>query len=356
MGNMILRPENLIEKRNILNEMRAVDMSLVELRFLAIYLSKINARDEQTRKVRFSFLDFVKILEIKKVNLAAMKEATARLLSHVVNTPLDSGGYKAFQLFKRCTVDKDSNGEWYVEIDAHDDALPFMFKFKREYFTYELRNSLRLKSTNQTRLYELLKQHEYAGSWKVGLGSLKWMMNIKNDAYPLYADFRKYVLDKVQAALRESTDISFTYKAIKKGQSGKVSAVHFTISKNTAQTEPLTLDDFLDKQEVIEMEPVVVEESFEVNAPPLIDFDMLSDALGREFSREEVIYLYHLSLPYVQYTFPRMALADTVLKLYDYFVLKYAQLNAKAKSVKKSRYGLLCAFVESDVKTVAGKM
>ena len=350
--NRTLQNENLVEKRNVLNEMRAANMNLVELRFLAIYLSKINARDETTRKVRFPLTDFVKILEIKKVNIEAMKSATRRLLSHVVDVPLDSGGYTAFQLFKRCTVDKNEDEEWYVEIDAHDDALPLMFKFKRDYFTYELCNALRLNSANQTRMYELLKQHEYVGNWTVNLDDLKALMSIDKNAYPLFSTFRRDVLDKVQTALQESTDIVFTYKPIKKGQNGKVSAICFTISKNAKYMQQLTLDEFLGNQEVVDIDEDAIDAPFAVNAPPGIDFDMLSSAFSGEFSRDEVIYLYRLSLPYIQHKHPGLRLVDAELAIYDYFALKHAQLNAKGKSVKKSRYGLLCAFVEADVKKI----
>ena len=61
----------IVEKRNILNDMRRKNMSLQELRFLAIYLSKINARDINTRVVRFSLDDFRKIMEIEGRNINA---------------------------------------------------------------------------------------------------------------------------------------------------------------------------------------------------------------------------------------------------------------------------------------------
>ena len=43
----------IVQKRNVLNELRKNSMSLQELRFFSIYLSKINSRDISTRVVRF---------------------------------------------------------------------------------------------------------------------------------------------------------------------------------------------------------------------------------------------------------------------------------------------------------------
>ena len=145
----------IIEKRNVLNEIRANNLSLQELRFFSIYLSKINPRDEKTRIVKFPLADFQKIMGLGRMNIPNFKAAVDGLLTKVVHVPDENGGFEAFQLFKKCKVNKDDFGEWYVSIDAHDDALPLMFDFKERYFKYELWNALRLKSPNQIRMYEI---------------------------------------------------------------------------------------------------------------------------------------------------------------------------------------------------------
>ena len=123
-----IKGTELIEKQNVLNEIRNNNMTLQEMRFFSIYLSKINARDISTRVVRFPLQDFQKIMDYGRMNIEQLKATTDRLLSKVVSIPNERGGYTSFQLFKECTVDRDKNnyGEWYVEIDAHDKALPLM--------------------------------------------------------------------------------------------------------------------------------------------------------------------------------------------------------------------------------------
>ena len=61
----------------------------------------------------------------------------------------------------------NDNDEWFVEINASDDALPLMFDFKNRYFKYALWNALRLKSPNQIRMYEILKQYETLGKREI---------------------------------------------------------------------------------------------------------------------------------------------------------------------------------------------
>jgi hypothetical protein len=110
---MAIKKDLLIEKRNVLNEIRSNSMSLQELRFFSIYLAKINARDMTTRVVRFSLTEFRRIMDFGKLNLARMQSTVDSLLCKVVGVPLERGGFERFQLFKECRVSKDDKDEWY---------------------------------------------------------------------------------------------------------------------------------------------------------------------------------------------------------------------------------------------------
>ena len=246
-----LKGNEIVEKRNVLNELKANNMTLQEIRFFSIYLSKINAREISTRKVRFPLSDFQKIMDLGRINIQHIKQATDGLLTKLVHIKNERGGYSAFQLFKECTVDQDENGIWYVEIDAHDKALPLMFEFKEYYFTYELWNVLTLASKNQVRMYEILKQYEFIGKRKISLEELKRFLGIESKEYPRWDNFKTYVLDSCQKALAERTDITFTYESIRTGH--KFTAVTFFIRKNENYVDHLKLDDFIQKMKPIKI-------------------------------------------------------------------------------------------------------
>ena len=124
-----IKGTELVEKRNVLNEIRQNNMTLQQLRFFSIYLSKINARDVSTRVVRFPLSDFQKIMGIGRMNIQHFKVAVDSLLRNIIHIPNSSGGIDAFTLFKKCSLFKDDYDNWYVEINASDDALPLMFDF-----------------------------------------------------------------------------------------------------------------------------------------------------------------------------------------------------------------------------------
>lgn len=239
----------IVEKRNVLNELRSNNMTVQELRFFSIYLSKINPWDISTRTVRFSMEDFQRIMGFGRLNIGQLKASTDSLLGKVVHVPDERGGYVAFTLFKRCRVSCDDNGEWFVEIDASDDALPLMFDFKSRYFKYELWNALRLKSPNQVRMYEILKQYEKLGKREIAVTELKALLGIAPDEYSdRWDNFKSRVLDSCQQALEENTDICFKYERGKVGKGGKWLSVIFYISKNAKHKDQLSLDEFIDMQ------------------------------------------------------------------------------------------------------------
>lgn len=238
----------IVEKRNVLNELRSNNMTIQELRFFSIYLSKINPYDVSTRVVRFPIEDFQRIMNFGKLNLGQLKASTDSLLGKIVHIPDEKGGFTSFTLFKRCRVSRDDNDKWFVEINASDDALPLMFDFKNRYFTYELWNALRLKSPNQIRMYEILKQYEGLGKRELPIKELRELLGIAPNEYDRWNNFKVRVLDSCQQALKESTDICYTYERGKTGKGGKWLTIIFTITKNEDYIDQLTLNEFIDMQ------------------------------------------------------------------------------------------------------------
>ena len=243
---MALKKEYKIEKFNTLNEMKSTSMTLQEVRFLTIYLSKINKSKPETRVVRFSLEDFRKIMDLGRLNIDNLKGNTARLLQKIATIDNKNGGYHQFQLFKEIELDKDEKNEWFVQIDCHDKALPLMFEFKDKYFTYELWNALRLKSPNQIRVYEILKQYEKLRERTIKIEELRGLLGIKPEEYPRFEAFKRRVIDATQEALKESTDICFEYELVKKG--AKVTAIKFLIFKNEDYIDQICLEEFIEMQ------------------------------------------------------------------------------------------------------------
>lgn len=282
---MPIKENYIIEKSSFLVEIKSNNMSLQELRFLCIYLSKINARNISTRCVRFPLSDFQKIMNIGRMNIKHFKKAVDGLLCKVVHMPTEDGGLSSFQLFKKVRLFKDDFEKWQIEIDAHDDALPLFFNLKGNYLKYELWNALNLNSVNQLRMYELLKRYEKLGTYEIKVSELRESLCIPANSYARLENFKARILDDCQQALKDNTDICYTYECGKRGSHGKWLTIIFHISKNTPQNAPTHLDDFIDKQPEPQPEDVMQapEQQTDNNPklPPVIPVSP-SSALSRQ--------------------------------------------------------------------------
>ena len=354
-----LKKKYLVVKHNTLNELRPKDMDLQELRFFTIYLSRINPADNSTRIVRFPLIDFQVIMGFNsRLHIAYLRNVIDGLLTKITGTFTPAGGFVRFQIFKKCVVDKDENGEWYVEFDAHDDALPLMFDLRGHYFKYELWNALRLKSKNQLRMYEILKQYERMGYRIISINELKGQLGLDDDDYSKYNDFKRDVLEVCRKALTENTDISYTYEPYgKKGRGGKILQLKFTITKNKDFVDPLSLSKFIKIDNTCKVDADDGDDDFHYtnkNITPnskidLSDIDesgvvrstgnswiyeeridFLMGACNNEFSREEMIVIYST----VQQKFPYIH--QDANKSHDFLQHKYREFILNSKKSKIS--------------------
>lgn len=353
---MALSANYKVVKKNILNEIRCSGITLQELRFFSIYLALINPRDVSSRKVRFSLSDFQRIMEFGKLNIQQLKDTADKLLCKVVFDPLKNGGFSAFQIFKECTVSKDDKEEWYIEIDAHDKALPMLFDIRREFFSYELWNALRLKSKTQIRMYEILKQYEYAGERELSIEELRELLYIDKNDYTGrtgWSDFRKYVLDSCRQALKDNTNICFTYDRSLAGKGGKWLKIKFTIKKNPDYVDQLTLEEFiqnLPKQPDIDTYEYTEGQDTEppISEPMEVDYGSeLANTLGSaacndEFTPAQIRVLQDLVLQAV----PNY---KDDLELCDYLIRQIHKMDVFEPNPDK-RFNYLCKMIENDIK------
>ena len=364
MSKSSLNTANWVVKRNALNEMRTYDMSYQELRLFSVYLSKINPRDRKTRAVRFSFAEFQEIMGLKRPNIAYFKGVAKSLLSKIIFEPLGSGGFDSYTIFNRFKMGADENGEWYIDMDANEAALPMLFDFQDRYFQYKLWNALSLKSANQLRMYEFLKQHEKVRHKVVSIKELKEWLGIRYDEYSRYYSLNRDVLRVCQEALKKYTDISFAYEPYgKKGRGGKILELKFTITKNKDFVEPLSLNKFIDlaaienvicggNDSLAEAEDVLdnagiggnitpnsginlddVDENGNVRSTGLSwvyeeRIDFLMGACNNEFSREEIIVVYGI----MQEKIPHIH--QDANRSHDYLQKKHRELNMRSNQNK----------------------
>lgn len=258
----------IVKKSNIINELIESKFTLQELRLFSVYLSRINPEDISSRVVRFKINDFQRLTGLKHLWKSELKRTFRQLLSKSIvelSDDLTEGG--GFQIFSEINPCRNENGEKCIEIIPHYRALPYLFNLKREFFRYKLWNVLQLKSANQFRMYEILKQYENIGSREISVFDLKEQLGIEPSKYTEFNNFKNYVINKCQSALKEHTDIYFEYRKGKTSAAGKWETIIFDIYKNTPTRKMLDFESKL--KEDINIEAAAADDLTEGAAPEL---------------------------------------------------------------------------------------
>lgn len=357
MGMMIA----LNEKATMSNELNGMHirkpMTLQQLRFFTIYLAKINPDNPEEKVVRFSMKDFASIMNVE-VNEDAIKTNVVNLLEHTVwvKSKKYKNGITACHLFKKCEIWEDAAEGKMMEFQCSEEVEPYLFQLKSNFTTYEVWNTLRLRSVTNSRMYQLLKQFQKIGERTILIDDLKEQLGIDKNAYPEYKVFSRDVLKKAQDALREKTDICFDYTSI--GRPAK--SIRFTIYKNEDYDKQISLDEigFIGEEPSEGAEPHTDELPGQMNItdfpellpdeptdPMMKAYEFLSGACDDEFTTEQIKELSRLANDHVKFTLSR---EEHDLSKFDYIRKKYLALNAKPQEAIHSRYGLLKYLVEND--------
>lgn len=143
--------------------------------------------------------------------------------------------YGEMRIITRYTKPEDREmGNAYIEFKLNDDLKPHLLELKKRFLRYDMQNIVGLQSVHSVRMFEILKSYEYLGQVSFEVEFLKTVLEL-GDKYKLYADFRRYVIDKAREDLLKYCDIFFDYKEVKKGR--KVNEIIFTIKKSKANAE-----------------------------------------------------------------------------------------------------------------------
>lgn len=223
----------LVEKSNVLNTLSTSDMSLNELRFFLMYLSKINAREVASRKVRINIKDFENLFNIE-LNTTLFDNQIKKIMSRVIE--IKENGKKKYLTLYSC-FEWDINQPKVLEISCNDMVLPYLFELKKNYTTYMIESISKLNSVSKIRLYEICKQYEKIEFIKIDLRDLQEMLGCTT--YPEFRYFKKNTLDTAIRDINKYTDISVSYEKILSCR--KVVALRFVIvSKSKRILEPVT--------------------------------------------------------------------------------------------------------------------
>ncbi|OGX83531.1 hypothetical protein BEN47_17505 [Hymenobacter lapidarius] len=127
--------------------------------------------------------------------------------------------------------------------------MPYLLQLRESgNFTLADLDELRkLKSPSSVRIYWLLKEYSDFGQRTVTPEQLRFMLNIAENEYPRFSNFKARVLDRAQLELAR-TDMPFTYELERQNQ--LVQRIKFLFGYDTANTSSDELAQTRDEQNV----------------------------------------------------------------------------------------------------------
>ena len=236
----------VVVKSNYLIE-ASYRLSLQEQRLILLMVSQIKPEDKGFHIYRIAVKDFNRIVGIKgEGSYQRTKELTKKLLERSMQITKDNSILQITWLSSA----EYFEGKGYVELSFDPKLKPYLLQLKEFFTRYRLQHVIRLKSSYSIKLYELLKQYENIGKRSFSLDELRKKLGLKENEYPLYANFKQKILSHVQTELSNNTDLSITLWERKAGR--KVIGIVFLISKNKQQHTEETPADIGNKKEMAE--------------------------------------------------------------------------------------------------------
>jgi len=218
----------LVTKSNYFIMNSSYDLSLEEQKLILTLASMVQPTDEEFKPYNFRIADFMELLGVDtKTKYTEIPKITKELMKKVFEI------HEGNKLIQTAWISGAiyEKGSGMVTLKFNPDLKPYMLQLKEKFTQYQLANVLAMKSKYSPRIYEILKCNEFKkqGYIEIEVGELRKLLKAEN-IYPLYADFKRFILLQAQKELKKLTDIDFSFEEIKTGR--KVTSIRFHIKAN----------------------------------------------------------------------------------------------------------------------------
>lgn len=218
----------LVTKSNYFIMNSSYDLSLEEQKLILTLASMVQPSDEEFKPYKFKISEFIELLGVEnQAKYTETPKITKELMKKVFEI---QEGNKLIQTAWLSSAMYEK-GTGYVELTFSPYLKPYMLKLSSMFTQYKLANILSMKSKYSPRIYEILKCNEFKkqGYIEIEVKELRKLLKVDN-IYPLYADFKRRVLQQAQKELKRLSDISFEFQEIKTGRT--ITSIRFYINAN----------------------------------------------------------------------------------------------------------------------------
>jgi len=238
------KPDKIVTQHNALINARFSFVPLQMRMFLAL-LARIEFDDTIFREhfVPFSEIGFV---DRGGSSYQLLEEVCEKLTSFTLYIEeLEPGtrrrrkrpNYKFISLMDTVEYQGDKGG---VLASFNPSIMPYLLQLRESgnFTTAALAELRKLKSPYALRIYWLLKEYADFGQRTLSLEQLRFMLDIAENEYPRFSNFKARVLDKAQSELA-GTDMPFTFELERQNQIVQKIKFLIELSGKNEDSEPI---------------------------------------------------------------------------------------------------------------------
>ena len=226
INGFVLNKNHVVKSNQVIEA--SYQLSAVEQRIVLAAISRIPKNQPITDDELYPVsVDELKQLGVhEKTAYRDLKEGINRLYERSINLCIDDKSIKMRWVQEIQFLDSQS----VIGIRFSKPILPFISNLSREFTKYALSDIAGINSGYGIRIYELLVQYRQIGKREISVESLRTMLEL-GKKYPLFADFKKRVIDTAIDQINEYSPLKVTYEQKKTGR--KVTHIIFSFKEKS---------------------------------------------------------------------------------------------------------------------------
>lgn len=226
INGFVLNKNHVVKSNQVIEA--SYQLSAVEQRIVLAAISRIPKNQPITDDELYPVsVDELKQLGVhEKTAYRDLKEGINRLYERSINLSIDDKSIKMRWVQEIQFLDSQS----VIGIRFSKPILPFISNLSREFTKYALSDIAGISSGYGIRIYELLVQYRQIGKREISVESLRTMLEL-GKKYPLFADFKKRVIDTAIDQINEYSPLKVTYEQKKTGR--KVTHIIFSFKEKS---------------------------------------------------------------------------------------------------------------------------
>ena len=200
---------HLVVKHNSLIQKTRYSLTTQQQKVLLYTISKIQPGDDDFKEYVFELKDLCVVFGIEQhgTTYENFKDNIRKLADASFWLKQQDGTEILVRWYDAVIIPPFSTK---VKLVFNKYLKPYLLELAGQFTSYQLSNTLLMKSKYSIRIYEILKSYEAIGMYKTEIEAFKEILDCAGD-YKIIGDFRRRVLDVAMAEINEYSDLQVEY-------------------------------------------------------------------------------------------------------------------------------------------------